>query len=239
MSAPKEMNAKCTIDFPLYHGTSTLFLEGILEHGLGGRNPLKDAKVFEFTKALWPLVERFLAKEDDYMSKVATFKKMVHQQSDAMNFQHGDTYLSPVQFTAIRYAANKKYGSELLTYALFFLEVLLIKKTPGLVDELYQRFPEIFHMLDISPAPILIEVNHVEVEALDSEHGGEATAVIQKIRNTRTSDSKFFDDTCAQDNFRLCKSVSTNRLKISLLNVTNWHPLNPSFKLYRLDVPVS
>ena len=51
MSKPGEL-----IPVPLYHGTATLFLEGILEFGLGGKNPIAELKVLDFARTIAPLV---------------------------------------------------------------------------------------------------------------------------------------------------------------------------------------
>lgn len=69
---------------------------------------------------------------------------MVEQRSAAMNFQHGETYLSPSRLTAIRYAANKRYGSELLSYTLYFLNELIRLEVDGVQDKLYRAYPHIF-----------------------------------------------------------------------------------------------
>src|SRR5690349_20133729 len=87
---------------PLYHGTSSLFLGSILRAGLGGVNPISQWKVLEFAQEIYPLVEKHLSTQDDFMVKAQTFKFMVEQTSAAWNFQHGDTYLSPALSTAVR-----------------------------------------------------------------------------------------------------------------------------------------
>lgn len=110
-----------SLPIPLYHGTSTLFLDGILRTGLGGLNPIAEWRVLEFAKAIHPLVTQYLSQDERWMVKAQSFGFMVDQKSAHMNFQHGDTYLSPALETAARYAIDKRYGSELLTYGLEFL----------------------------------------------------------------------------------------------------------------------
>lgn len=86
-----------------------------------------------------------------------------------MNFQHGDTYLSPAPITAIRYAADNRYGSELLTYTLDLLNELVHLKIAGVCDKLYRAYPHIFEKLDVSPAPLLIRVDDISPTALVAE----------------------------------------------------------------------
>src|SRR5438445_10259867 len=95
------------------------------------------------------------------MAKAQSFGFMVEQKSAGMNFQHGDTYLSPASSTAVRYAVNKRFSSELLSYTLDFLDELLRRKVPGVASDLYQRYPRIFDLLTIFAAPLLIEVSAV------------------------------------------------------------------------------
>jgi hypothetical protein len=40
----KDSGLPSDFQVPLYHGTSTLFLNGILEHGLGGWNPIQERR---------------------------------------------------------------------------------------------------------------------------------------------------------------------------------------------------
>lgn len=115
---------KDELPIPLYHGTSSLFLGSIIRSGLGGLNPIAEWHLLEFARLIYPLVEKHVSTRDDFVVKAQTFRFMVEQKSAAMNFQHGDTYLSPSLSTAVRYAVNKRYGSELLTYTLDFLAEL-------------------------------------------------------------------------------------------------------------------
>ena len=51
-------DGKLTI--PLFHGTTTIFLESIIENGLGGRNPIKDLNLFELANEVYTLSEKYL-----------------------------------------------------------------------------------------------------------------------------------------------------------------------------------
>jgi len=131
------------LPIPLFHGTSSLFLDDIIRLGLGGLNPVIEWRILEFAQTIFPLVEQHLSQEERLIVKVGEFKLMVEQRSVAMNFQHGDTYLSPSSATAVRYAVNKRVSSELLSYTLDFLQELLRRKVSGLAKDLYRRYPRI------------------------------------------------------------------------------------------------
>lgn len=224
------------IRIPLYHGTSTLFLNSIIEFGLGGRNLIAEWKILEFAKVIYPLVEKHLSARDDLMLKCQTFRFMVEQKSAAMNFQHGDTYLSPAPITAIRYAADNRYGSELLTYTLDLLNELVHLKIAGVCDKLYRAYPHIFEKLDVSPAPLLIRVDDISPTVLVAENGGDAQPVWEHIEEL-TRDFPSCDAVLQQSNFRLRVPVSVVRSKIWLINVAHWnHPALPEYSLHLLSI---
>jgi len=221
---------------PLYHGTSTLFVDGIINSGLGGCNPLVQWKVLEFAKRIHPLVVQQLSDEDDWMVKVQSFGWMVDQKSAAMNFQHGDTYLSPVRGTAIRYAANKRFGSELLTYTLDFLQELLRRKIPGVADDLYHEYPHIFGLLDISCAPLLVKVDEPSLDELLAENGGDAKPTLDYILATLRENSTSAETQLQQRNFRLRRAIPVARLMFWLVNVTRWNNFVPEYSLHLLHI---
>lgn len=220
----------------LYHGTSTIFLDGIINSGLGGRNQLAEWKVFELAKVLYPLVHEHLATEPDWMLKVQSFGYMAEQRSSAMNFQHGDTYLSPSALTAVRYAVDKRYGSELLSYTLDFLQELLRRKVPSVADELYRKHRDLFHLLDVSCAPLLIGVEGAHAAELASEDGGDPGRVLNHVLSTLKENGENAE-LLQQSNFRLRGSIPIARLRVWLVNVTRWNPYIPEYSLHMLRIP--
>jgi hypothetical protein len=50
---------------------------------LGGY-PIAQWKVLEFAQEIYPLVEKHLAMQDDFMAKAQTFKFMVEQKSSRL-----------------------------------------------------------------------------------------------------------------------------------------------------------
>src|ERR1044071_6013102 len=83
-----------TID--LFHGTSTLFMDSIIQNGLGGINPVIEWKLLELSKEVYELSEQHLQETKLFKVSSTSFKKMTEQSNGgSFNFQHGDTYLSP------------------------------------------------------------------------------------------------------------------------------------------------
>ena len=165
------MNDTSSISVPLYHGTSTLFLEDILTHGLGAKDPLTELNLFQFIADLHPLIEAHLSGTTMYRNKTPGLVRMMAQSSGGLNYQHGESYLSTSKDTAIGYTVNKSHGSELLSYALNFLQELVNLKLPAVNKDLYQKYKQVFALLDISPAPILIQADGVPTSSLLTEGG--------------------------------------------------------------------
>jgi hypothetical protein len=201
---------------------------------LGGLNPIAQWQVLEFAQEIYPLVEKHLAVQNDLMPKAQTFKFMVEQKSAALNFQHGDTYLSPSRSTAVRYAVNKRYGSELLTYALDFLTELIRLKIAWVSDNLYGAYPHIFGKLDISPAPLLIQADNLDLTALAGEGGGDAGLSLKRIYEAIRDSRDMCDVLLQQTNFRLRRAISAAELKIWFVDVIHWDPFRPEYALYSL-----
>lgn len=226
-----------SLPLPLYHGTSTLFLNGISESGLGGKNPIANWKILEFAKIIFPLVQEHFSSDVGWMNKAQTFVFMVQQKSGSMNFQHGDTYLSPAKSTAVRYAVNKRFGSELLTYCLDFLDELIRRKVPGVTDTLYQKFPDIFGFLNISCAPLLVEFRDPPIASLLSESGSDAAHNVNQIITLLRDHSEIASQVLQQVNFRLHHAAPLSKLSFWLINVKRWHPLQPDYTLNLLIIP--
>lgn len=225
-----------SLQIPLFHGTSTIFLNGIIKNQLGGVNPILELDAYNFVKDLWPHVEAHLSDDKNFNAKIGSFSRMVRQTSGPMNFQHGDTYLSPARSTAVRYASNKRYGSEILTYALDFLEELVRRDVEGIRNVLYRKYPQIFSLLDVSPSPILIEVVDCPVDCLRTEAGDGADVQITQLMELWDENRNLFELIGGQKNFRLSRPVSLEKLKFWMLNVLKWHPSFPEYQMIRIDL---
>ena len=66
---------------PLFHGTSTIFLESIIENGLGGRNPIKDLNLFELANEVYTLSEKYLKDTELYKVSYGSFEMVTFYRS--------------------------------------------------------------------------------------------------------------------------------------------------------------
>jgi hypothetical protein len=215
------------LSYPLYHGTSSLFLDSILTNGLAGINPVIDWKVIDLAAEVLRIYKDNLSSNEDFLY---LFEKMVRQEGGRFNMQHGDTYLSASIYTAAKYAANSRFGSELLTQTMLYLEKLISKEVPGL-DELSPQFDQLTSLISTNPSPILIEVSDISSVDLIAEDGGDPTEnleLVEKALNQRDPLAQIHIQQC---NFRLREKIPVERLKFYMVT----EPEQPEYKLYKLN----
>lgn len=230
------INSEKNLTITLYHGTSTLFLDNIIDKGLGGLNPVKEWKLVELSKEVYELSKQYLADNKLFKAHSYSFERMTEQSNKgSFNFQHGNTYLSPSKQTATNYAISKRYGSELLTYIIDLLQELLKLDIKEVKIYLYKKYSNIFGLIEANPSPLLIEVKNVNIASLISEHGEDPTSNLHQIDEWLKEGISYFDILSQQTNFRLIEPVSTENLKFWFINVTNWNPYTPDYNLYEIN----
>lgn len=220
----------------LYHGTSTVFLESILKNGLGGLNPVKEWNLINLSKEVFRLSEIHLKETELFLRSSYSFKKMTEQsKAGSFNWQHGDTYLSPSKQTASSYAINKKYGSELLSYTLEFLKELIKLKLDE-IKKLQYEYRKVFSLLNINPAPLLIEVSNIPTSILVDEKGEDPQSNLNEVTELLKMENSIRELYLQQTNFRLTKPIKKPNLKVWLINPLTPNQLLHKFKLYEIVV---
>ena len=232
------MNSNTSSDdfqVPLYHGTSTLFLDGILRHGLGGWNPIHEWRVVDFATELLPHIHRHLGPDDQWMSKISSFTMMANQLSAGMNYQHGDTYLSPSRSQAIGYTISKRWGSELLSFTLDFLDELVRRDVPEVCEGLGKRWGHIFDLLRVHAAPVLVETRGLTEADLVLERGGPVGDYLQRIIQLH-KEGTMNPNNMAGACFRLKVVVPASNLRIWLIGVHDSFKFQPDYSLFEIPL---
>ncbi len=225
------------LGFPLYHGTCTLFLERIAQHGLGGWDPIKQWRVVECLRKILPIAQKYAERSEIIRSQIGNARLMAEQVNGGLNFQHGAVYLSPSKDTAVRYACGKKKGSELISRAVLLIEELVRLNIEEVKTDLYLEFPEVFHLLDIDAAPVLIRVAHLNQDILLSERGELPEDNLLKIRDNQRRMPDRWQHMSQQLNFRLTQAVPADEIAISLIAVRKWNQHEIDYGLIPVDLP--
>lgn len=96
------------VPFPLYHGTSTIFLASIFEAGLGGRNPVAEYRyrAVECLDRLMNIADAVFHHSDDWGVERIGLDLMRRQTITGanINFRHGGAYVTPAERNAVGYA---------------------------------------------------------------------------------------------------------------------------------------
>jgi hypothetical protein len=229
------INAKNQLTIDLFHGTSTLFLDSIIKHGLGGLNPVNEWNLLELSRDLYRLSEKYLSETGYFQENQYGFQRMTEQSSGgSANYQHGQTYPSPSKFTALRYARNY-YGSELLTEIMNHWKELLKLEDATASNYLAAKYPKILSLMGATLQPLLIRIKNVEVSSLLSEKGEDPNEYLRKINDAKNKESYNPDTSLQQTNFRLTKRVSVENLTIWEVYFTNDDVTSPEYSLSELN----
>lgn len=216
---------------PLYHGTSSLFLDEIFSKGLGARNPVVDLKVLEISQAIYKLSEEYISQSELFIKCSASFKKMVEQSQHGMNYKHGQSYLSPSKITACNYAIQNKYGSEIISYIFRFIEELILLDK-HLITDLVSTYPEFFILRKLRTSPILLEVKKIPISNIEDEYGRNPQSNIEYLEKIIKEDH--FEILNQQTNFRLKEAAMPIQITPYLINHVSYNN-QPIYKLLSIS----
>jgi len=205
---------------PLYHGTSSIMLDSIKKHGLGGYDiifgPPGGKSFFDEVLCISEMSEKLQSDSDiyclaDYISEI-TLKKIKGQTSgEGYNFRHGSVYFALSYDHAKKYC--RSYGSELISEAMRWFEKLSLDDQ----EKLRHKYHLLFEFLDKAKTayPVILEIRKMSVNMLASEHGEKIqdqlarlescwNRMLQEIKDTINRNYDFrrgWDDDDAIDNF--------------------------------------
>jgi hypothetical protein len=205
------------LQIPLYHGTSSIFLDSIRKFGLGAkRNP----EIFS-CDLLQQLASAVSEKHSDWWElNSGIVERMLKQQVTGgnYNFRYGGTYLTPSRSAAIRYATTNLLGSEFLSIIYGALDALerldrdralvLVPADHGLRD-----------LIRLPRKPLLITVTNLETRLLRTEQGEAIDSQLKEMETYfRMNDSEIAEVMLQVMNFELPQAISSDHFKIELLD---------------------
>jgi len=196
--------------------------------GLGAESPVITLRAVDFLRQLYPLCEEHLAQDDEWIRNAYIVRKMVAQEfppTGTFNWRHGGIYLSAGQISAVRYAVNNCYGSEVISIALLcYLKLRAV--IADTLDRLRLSDAPITRLLNLEPTPVLVTVRGVRVGTLRSEHGGDPSEVIAAVESDvgEGSDPE-------GNNFEAIEPIAPSYLSLHSIRVTGGHMYIPQFEL--------
>ena len=210
------INDEGFLNIPLFHGTSSIFLDSINEHGLGGEiktdlKLLKDicgAHDSLGKDNLW-----WLENSWHYTDYILTNRAIKGRS----NYKYGELYLSPSRITAEKYAKNNEYGSELLSYTIYAYEELK-NINPTKADYLVPDGHYLKSIIGKDRQPIIIKVINIKTSSLKTEKGeGVSDQIDAMIHSQRESASISTDIIWQQYNFSVSGRVLLPNFEVELL----------------------
>jgi hypothetical protein len=217
------------LTIPLFHGTSSLFADSILQNGLGARNPIQELRVISFLQRLCDTCESIIPTDPRWLKMKWLVEQMIGQENTL--FRHGLAFLSPSRITAVRYAASNPFGSEAISTCATLYQLLAESGRECVLHSEPSTFP-IVELLRKPASPVLVEASDVRVSELQGERGQSAQEVVDTMEELASSlDMKFFQLVSQQSNFSLTRPIKASRLRLYDIKVTNYDPAFPEYHL--------
>ena len=208
MKKPFENGA---IQIPLYHGTTSLFVDSIKEYGLGGLNPVEELDLVSIYRALFEVADKKFrgASSWEKVRKKASYIAYQKNSNDGLNynFRHGNVYLTPIRKIAFDYASINE-GSELLGYLKGLVLYLIHQKGHKEVNDILPM--KVASILSKSYQPVLLRLESVCLTEIEPENGMDKDYLLSLWQN--------FYETGAVDkgltNWKLTKPLPWGRIEL-------------------------
>jgi len=217
---------------PLFHGTSSLFVESITKYGLGTRNPLEDLEILPFIKRLFSLAEELIPSDEWWCANKWVVKRMMDQDP---HFRHGYPFLSPSRLTAVRYAINNPFGSEIISCGIKLYQTICKHHPKISFPVMIERSP-VLQFIHRIHAPVLAEISQVDLSYLKGEKGENSKQLMKNLISIHsTIDDECFKNFCQQTNFQLIKPLKSSVTKLYKIYLTENHPIFPKYYLKQIS----
>ena len=206
-------NAK-KLEFNLYHGTSSVFLDSIMKKGFGYRD--NDIFNAEILKRLWENIK------DTNLEYVRAHSYIIPDMIEQRGRQkHEGVYLTPSKAQAIRYAKNNPYGEYLSTiYNCYKSLSSMDEKKANLIIPTEHPLKKIFNT---SSKPILIRLENANISKLEGEDKSNITTLLTDIYKTYWdtidwADDEAMDMLMQQKDIVLKEVLESDLIRVEYLN---------------------
>jgi hypothetical protein len=199
---------------PLYHGTTSIFINSIQEYGLGSIDPLEKIGAKSLMKDILELAEKQRWSDDAWLKQRMLLVPLVTQERNQnYNFQHGGAYLTYSQDLAKKYAIENPFGCEYLQYLRMFIQLLMQRDVHEVTD--YFKHP-VFEYWQKPSDTYIITLDQIKLSDIEPELNVDLGRQIEDI------ESKINQGQHDAQSFRLINPISPENLIISKLG--SWKP---------------
>lgn len=186
--------------FPLFHGTSTLYIESFRNRAPPSLWPYRDRAIELLGKTLKRLVA--VGGEVEFWER-----DTLTQASGNSNWQHGQLYLTPSRYTATKYArTGGRNGGELFAMCSKALDRLGERDAES-ANALLQEASDLRKFLQGGGSPMLVVFERLRPSDLEAEK--KTDSVDSLLDRLSTSDGYLRGVFAQQSNFRLKPSRGT------------------------------
>jgi hypothetical protein len=202
------------LPFPLFHGTSSIFLPSIRRHGLGGKNIILEWRVLEFLCITMKELDRYIDRSSaEVQMHWPILEAAKVQRVDHFNWRYGTTYLTASMSKAVMYATASRFGSELIQLVSWLIAQCPPDHRPAL-DLTLEHYPELAQCLSMTGEPLLIRAERVPVNSLRTEEGEDASGLVRKLIDAHdTKTPRYFAAFSQIGGFELLNALSAARLR--------------------------
>lgn len=218
------------MNFTYYHGTSSLFLNSILNEGLGTVNPNIKHRNLDLLKFLYKLCEQHILGYEKYSPLIRdTTLAMVKQTSliiqidgekRALNFKHEGVYVSLSEIRAVIHTVKNTLGSEILQRCLLLYN-FLVENSINLEIPKELNYYNIETLASQKLSPILLKITSIPDSNLVQENDYDAGEFLNVLRTHLPlfSEKDRFEQ-FQYMNFRIINPIKSTFIKPYIIHYT-------------------
>ena len=166
---------------PLYHGTTSAFIDSIKADGLGAVDPLKEMKAKDLMQALFDLAEKQNWTDGAWPTYREKLKPLLLQsRTEIYNFKHGGTYLTYSFALAKVYATESPEGCEYFYYLRILVKILAHRNVPEIHN--FTEHP-VFKIWEKPNDPYIVKLEGIKLSDIETEVDVELSQQIISIEN--------------------------------------------------------
>jgi hypothetical protein len=238
MSNVRRLVSPDSFPYPLFHGTSTLFVDSIVQLGLGAHDPVKRFGAHECLRDLKAIADNALRDDEWWLGESALVTRMCAGSISAggFSFRYGQVYLSASEVAAVRYACSNAQGSEFLSTCVALYE-RIAATSASLLNEVELKHRELLSLGAMRSSPVLVQVTDVPCMNLRSETGLPIAESLASMRELATIGP--VPEVFEGHHFTLLAPIPPSAVQCYLVELSEPDPYLPKYSLRPYEAPAA